>query len=513
MGMSETKEDLKKTKKELVVVEKRKDSEHKLAKIKKTKFEIEPFEKIKTPFYKISNPKEIFGMAIPIFIQLLFTILITQINLIAINNYMGGAYAEGTSKSVLAYNTLQFVPSLIATGTIIVSGNLIGQGRKEEVSRVIVTGLLVNLSIMLPIFVIITILSDTIVSWVGASSSQPITDINGQQILEPTELTYASHYYRYTNINLIMMSIYQVFVAGLQAFKKSKVVTIGTMIANVIDLSLISIILYGTNIPPVYSSLVLPITGLFQIFFMLFMCLKYIDFKVNKKRQLSWNYAKETLKTGLPITIEMGVWNLCNFGTSVAIGQLHIGTGNEWIILHRNANSIGQYSSAFIQAIGTVTAVFVSRKIGEKDKQGAYEIALECWKAAIYVTLISNIIMIAISYPLLLLLNSKDTAIPWGVSVLTIFSVKILFDTVNMTLLRALWSVGDLWYPILVSFVTMGIGMVALPFILVKALNIVEGPGLLCVYSAVVVDPFLRSIIYVNRWLKGKWQKYIHIVK
>ncbi|AKX34214.1 hypothetical protein SLITO_v1c05780 [Spiroplasma litorale] len=481
--------------------------------MKKEKYIAEPFEKIKTPFYKIENTKDIFGMAIPIFVQLLFTILITQINLIAINNYKGGAYAEGTSKAVLAYNTLQFVPSLIATGTIIVAGNLIGQGRKEEVSRVIVTGILVNLAIMLPIFMIITILSDMIVGWVEASANEPIKDVSGQYILEPTELKYVSDYYRFTNINLVMMSVYQVFVAGLQSIKKSKVVTIGTMMANVIDLSLISILLYGTNIPPVYSSLVLPITGLFQIFFMMFMCFKYLDFKINRHKQLSWNYAKETLRTGLPITIEMGVWNLCNFGTSVAIGQLHLGTGNHWIILHRNASSIGQYSSAFIQAIGTVTAVFVSRKIGEKDKQGAYEIALDCWKAAIYVTLISNLVMIAVSYPLLWILNSKDTAVPWGVSLLTIFSIKILFDTVNMTLLRSLWSVGDLWFPIIVSFITMGIGMVILPFIIVKALNIVEGPGLLLIYTAVIVDPLLRSIVYVRRWLKGKWQKYIHIVK
>ncbi|AKU79979.1 MATE family efflux transporter [Spiroplasma turonicum] len=481
--------------------------------INKKETNYEPFEKIKVPFYKIENTKDIFSMAIPIFIQLLFTILISQINLIAINNYKDGAYAEGTSKAVLAYNTLQFVPSLIATGTIIVAGNLIGQGRKNEVSRVIVTGILVNLAIMLPIFLLVTILSDYIVGWVEASSNEPIMDASGKFVLEPKELDYVSNYYRFTNINLLMMSVYQVFVAGLQSIKKSRVVTIGTMLANIIDLSLISILLYATNIPPVYSALVLPITGLFQIIFMLFMCLKYIDFKTNKHKQLSWNYAKETLKTGLPITIEMGVWNICNFGTSVAIGQLHLGTGNHWITLHRNANSIGQYSSAFIQAIGTVTAVFVSRKIGEKDKQGAYEIAINCWKAAILITLISNIVMIAISYPLLYILNSKDTAIPWGVSLLAIYAIKILFDTVNMTLLRSLWSVGDLWFPIIVSFITMGLGMVALPFIIVKGFNIVEGPGLLLIYAAVIVDPLLRSIVYVRRWLKGKWQRYIHIIE
>ncbi|QEH61579.1 hypothetical protein SCHIN_v1c03820 [Spiroplasma chinense] len=483
-------------------------------KIKKEKVEILPFEKIKTPFWKVDDLKEITTMAIPIFIQLLFNILISQINLIAINHYRHGVYSEAVAKAVLSYNTLQFIPSLIATGTIVVAGNLIGQGRKEEVSKVVVTGLLINFVISAFIFATIETLSDQIVHLMNADNLRVIKE--GDVVLENSELRFVSSYYRILNVNILTLSLSQVFVAGLQSMKKSTYVTIGTVIANVIDLILVSVLLYGTKLNPIWSALTIPITGVFQIIYMMFMCFKFIDFKVNRGKQLNWIYAKETLKTGLPITIEMGVWNLCNFGTGVAIAKLG-GTGaeddNPWIVLHRNANSIGQYSTAFIQAMGTVTSVFVARKIGEDDRQGAYETAINCWKAAIYATLLANILMLALSYPLLELLGSQGKSWPWGVGMLSIYAVKILFDTVNMTLLRALWSAGDLWYPILVSFVTMGIGMVALPFVVIYGFDLLGGWGLMAIYAVLSVDPISRSIIYVIRWIGGKWQKYMHIIK
>lgn len=483
------------------------------SKLKTSKNDVIVFEKIKVPFWKVEDLKDITKMAIPIFVQLLFNIIIAQINLIAINWYDGGVYSEAVSKAVLSYNTLQFIPSLISTGTIVVAGNLIGQGRKDEVSRVVVSGLIVNLMITSIIFVFIESFAEKIVKLMEAKD----TPIIGANTYEKSELHFVSKYYRFLNINLVLLSVTQVFVAGLQSMKKSLHVTIGAILANVIDLIVVMVILYATNVNPVYSALSLTVTGIFQAIYMMFMNFKFIDFKINKKKQLSWKYSVETIKTGLPITIEMGVWNLCNFATGIAIAKLSTNApiSNEfsWLVLHRDANNIGQYSAAFIQAMGTVTSVFVARKIGANDRQGAYETGINCWKAAIYATLISNIVMICLSWPMLKLLNTPTEYIwPWGITLLLIFSVKLLVDTVNMTLLRALWSAGDLWYPIIISFITMGIGMVAIPFTIVYAFNAVGGFGLIFVYLGIIVDPLTRSIIYIIRWLKGKWQNYIHII-
>ncbi|KAF5275453.1 hypothetical protein FQR65_LT16671 [Abscondita terminalis] len=167
---------------------------------------------------------------------------------VAINHYKDEVYAEAVAKATLSYNTLQFIPSLIATGTIVVAGNLIGQGRKEEVSKVVVTGLLVNFAITGVIFISIEAAANQIVYLMDATEGKQI--IHNGQILESNELKFVADYYRYMNINLIMMSFSQVFIAGLQSMKKSSVVTIGAVISNLIDVVIVVVILYALNIDP-----------------------------------------------------------------------------------------------------------------------------------------------------------------------------------------------------------------------------------------------------------------------
>ncbi|AHF61503.1 hypothetical protein P344_06750 [Spiroplasma mirum ATCC 29335] len=74
--------------------------------------------------------------------QLFFNVLITQINTVVIIWYLDGLYFPVVTKATIAFNFLQFTPSLIASGTLIVCGNLIGQQWENELSDVIVSGYL-----------------------------------------------------------------------------------------------------------------------------------------------------------------------------------------------------------------------------------------------------------------------------------------------------------------------------------------------------------------------------------
>lgn len=292
---------------------------------------------------------------------------------------------------------------MISTGTIVVCDNLLAQGKKEELSKVIVTGLVINVAITWVIFALTEGFSGQLARFLE-SADDVATDANWEQA---DKFNFVVKYYRLLNINLILLSFIQVFVAGLQSIKKSKHVMIGTIITDAINLVLVYTILYSRVVDPVYSALTIPIAGIFQLFYMMFMCFKFINFKKNYKHQFNKSYALETLKTGLPITIEMGVWNVCNFFTSSAIGKLH---DDSLFVLNRNATNIGQISSAFVQALGTVTSVFVSRKVGEENTQGAYETVINCWKVAIYGTLIVNVLMVGLSWPILVLFGSRDVA-------------------------------------------------------------------------------------------------------
>ncbi|PPE05717.1 MATE family efflux transporter [Williamsoniiplasma lucivorax] len=474
---------------------------------KNTDPQLKPFARIKNPFWKIDNWKDILQMAIPIFIQLSFNVIIAQINIIAINHYQNGVYADAVSKAVLTYVTLQFIPTLIASGSLVVCGNLIGQGRTNEIGKVIITGIIINFAITSFIFIFVQVFASQILDLMNAGQFHEKLP-NGK-----TPKVFTISYYRLLNIQLLVLSLSQVWISGLQAIKKNIHVTIGAIASNIVDLIFVTLVLFAFNLDPIWSALSICIAGVVQLIYMLVMNLKLIDYKTHKGRHINFKMAKETFKVGLPIALEMGIWSLCNFATGTAIAHLVIGQGGEtsnpWIVLHRSINSISQFSFAFMQAMGTVTAVMVSRKIGEGKINEAYQAGISCWKTAMYASIFFGAFMLSFAYLLLLMFNhTPQQIIPWGFSLMAIISLKLIVDTVNMTLLRACWAVGDLWYPLIISIITMGIGMVGLPMMIVYGFKVYEGMGLILIYLGVVVDPLLRSIIYSTRWIKGTWTKY-----
>ncbi|AVP49456.1 MATE family efflux transporter [Williamsoniiplasma luminosum] len=466
------------------------------------------FERIKNPFWKIDNWQDILKMAIPIFVQLSFNVIIAQINIIAINNFQNKAYADAVSKAILTYTALQFIPTLIASGSLVVCGNLIGQGRQNEISKVIMTGIVINFSITSGIFVLVETFASSILDLMNANQFTELLP-NGR-----VPKAFAIDYYRLLNLQLIIASLNQVFISGLQAVKKNVYVTIGAVASNFVDLIFVTLVLFVFKFDPIWSSLGIVVAGFVQMIYMMLMNFRFIDYKANKGKQINWKIAKETFKVGLPITLEMGLWSLCNFGTGTAVAHLISGNSeNSWIVLHRSINSISQFSLAFMFAMETVTAVMVAKKIGAKELQGAYQAGIDCWKTAIYASIVFGSFMMITAYPALLLFNHKATEIvPWGLALMGVSCLKLMVDTVNMTLLRACWASGDLWYPLIISIITMGIGMVGIPMAIVFGFHIYGGVGLILIYLGVFMDPLCRSIMYSTRWIRKTWAKYAKLL-
>jgi magnesium-transporting ATPase (P-type) len=94
---------------------------------------------------KVHNFKDIMSITVQIFLQLFLALLITQINSFMFGWYDNRTYLSVINKITIFYTTFQFVPSLVASGVLIVGNNLIGQGKTKDLPKIIVSGVLVNL--------------------------------------------------------------------------------------------------------------------------------------------------------------------------------------------------------------------------------------------------------------------------------------------------------------------------------------------------------------------------------
>ncbi|KAF5295792.1 hypothetical protein FQA39_LY12965 [Lamprigera yunnana] len=165
------------------------------------------------------------------------------------------------------------------------------------------------------------------------------------------QLDFASTYFRINIIQLLLMAVAQVYISGLQALKKQKHIAIGAILSNVVDVAVVSLFLFIVKTNPLLAALGMPMAALFQLVYMGIISHKNIDYhKFTFRDSFNSDYAKQITKVGLPITLEIALWQICNFTMNSAISNL---------------------ITIFLQATATVTSILVAKQIGMGDKEGA----------------------------------------------------------------------------------------------------------------------------------------------
>jgi Na+-driven multidrug efflux pump len=476
---------------------------------------------------KVHNFKDIMSITVQIFLQLFLALLITQINSFMFGWYDNRTYLSVINKITIFYTTFQFVPSLVASGVLIVGNNLIGQGKTKDLPKIIVSGVLVNLFFTLLVVGITNALSKEFFHFLDINNDDMISYQTGAVTIYPStyganEMSFAMKYYAVYSCQLIFLGIAQVFIAALQSVKRQMHVNIGAISSNIVDVIIVALVLFVFKADPFWCAFSIFISTCLQMIYMGIMVGIFIKFETKNVFQLlRWKYMLEITRVGIPITLEMGLWNFCNFACQSGIT---IGTGNSFdlsesaVNIHRGVWSLSQYSSTFLQAMGTVTSMLVAKKVGEGNLEGAYQEGVNCWKLSIYAQTVLSTIMFAIVYPYLLALNIEQSQIlVVGFPLYAFLFIKMLFDTVNLTLLRAHWAVGNLWFPLLVSIFTMGFFLAVLPILIGKFVApILHRSGdlndgahtMMLIYGSICFDPFIRSIVYTITWHQKKWKKY-----
>ncbi|QJR44238.1 MATE family efflux transporter [Mycoplasma miroungirhinis] len=476
-------------------------------------------------FWVPKDMKMILKLTFPIFIQILINVIATIVGSLSVNWYLKvthesgqvvGTYFYALAKVILVYNLISFIPTLVSSGVLIICSNLIGQNRHHELPKIIWTGVYVNLIIALVFFISMWFASPLLLAAMGSKSSIIIYGQN-HQILHNNELEFTTKYLRYMLFWLFFYSIAQVFAAGLQAIKKNNIAVMGAIIGNFCAVVWMYVLLYGySQYNPIYlTAFDYTLGAIIQLLINYIFCHFFIfkKYKTKIKDTFKWDYVKKTLVLGTPISLEYGVWTISQFLISSAISTG--GLGDQYIGMYRAIIMITGITTAFNTALGAVTNVLIGIEIGKDDKKRAYNLAWQLFVIGLYFSLLSGAILISLTYPLLKLYQ-MDTAIinKIGYWIMFFSVLKIIVDTANLTILRALWSANDIWITILISLITMMVIQVSLVHIILdlwyknNSASITAPLVFSVVFLSLIADPGLRSIIYIKRWINKTWHKY-----
>lgn len=225
----------------------------------------------------------------------------------------------------------------------------------------------------------------------------------------------------------------------------------------------------------------------------------YIKKRLNHK--FNWSMIKKILSIGAPYGLENGLFY---FGRIVVL-SLVATFGTAAIAANAVSGTIVMFEVLPGMAIGLGLTVIISRCVGAGD----YEQAKYYTKKVIGIIYAAHIVSCAVVISLLpLILNvyglsetasSLTTKIVWWHAIFT-----VIIWPLGYSLPVTFRASGDAKFPMVIGVLSMGFCRIALAYLLGIYFNM----GMFGTWVAMFIDWIVKAIIFVCRYISGKWTKF-----
>jgi putative MATE family efflux protein len=434
--------------------------------------------------------KNILILTFPIFIELLFFILMGSVDTFMISGYekanafaLGSVAAVGNASTVI--NLFGVLINIVSAGISVVVSQYLGAKNEEGAKKTILTGILMQVFIGMLIAATLLIFGNLLFKLIDT----------------PVEIQGLSYdYLFYTAISLFFVAISNSISSALRAYGHTHEVMITVIAANIFNIVFNFIFIYGyLGAPEMGVAGAAVSTMLMRFFTMLitFVLLKrLIGISITQIRYDQRNMRK-IIKVGLPSALENMTYNLMQFVILSFVNQL----GTEMITARTYVNTVLSYIFLFSASFAAGNAIITGYYIGEEDYEGAYKNTLKTTAMAIGVVTIATI---AVNLLLPLIANALTDNPVIIKTMRQIFLFVILLEigrSLNLVIIQALRSAGDTTFPLVMAIISMlGIGITA-SYLFTNTLQL----GLLGIYLGITCDEFFRGVTMLIRWFKKVW--------
>lgn len=434
--------------------------------------------------------KNIIILTFPIFIELLFFILMGSVDTFMISAYeKANAFATGSVAAVgnasTVINLFGVLINIVSAGISVVVSQYLGAKNEAGAKKSILTGILMQVFIGLMIAATLIALGNSLFRLIQTPQA-----IQG--------LSY--DYLFYTAISLFFVAISNAISSALRSYGHTHQVMITVIIANVFNIVFNFIFIYGyLGMPEMgvagaaISTMLMRFITMLVTFYLLKRLIGLSMFQVRYDRQSM----QKILKIGVPSALENMTYTLMQFVVLSFVNKL----GTEMITARTYINTVLSYIYLFSASLAAGNAIITGYYIGEEDYEGAYRNTLKNTIAAIgivaFVTLIVNLLLPFIAGQL----TDDETIIT---TMKTVFYFVILLEigrSLNLVIIQALRAAGDTTFPLVMAIFSMlGIGITA-AYLFSNA----WGLGLLGIYLGITCDELFRGIAMSIRWIKKVW--------
>lgn len=428
--------------------------------------------------------RKISSLFIPIFLELLLINLLSSVDTLMLSRsndlYVN---AVGTSNSTLALLTTLIIIS--SNGVSITVGQFLGASKDDDAKNVLSQGVLFNFILGLILMVIFFFGNGILLKLVNTKESF---------------FEYAKIYLKIYSIALPFQAVTQVINANFRAYGKPIYMTIVSIIANLINVLLNYILIFGMGaIPPlgitgaaiatVISLIFKTISGIILNHFILKcpLILKKIDKKI----------LGAIVKIGGPSAFETVIYSVSSFILTAALNKL----SDPEITSRVYINMVLGYIYMFSSALAASNSILVAGYVGAKKYDDAKKLTINVTIVGIIIVMSLVLLMNIIVNPLFTLIAGNDKYIDIIRKVLPYTFILEFGRCVNLIVIGAQKSSGDVIFPLVLAVISMLLIMAGGSWLF----SYIFKWGLAGIILAQGLDEFVRGIVSLTRWFSGRW--------
>ena len=391
--------------------------------------------------------------------------------------------AVGTANTYIGVFIIMF--SVVSSGMIAVMTQYIGAKRVGVAYQARQLGAVFNLSIGIVLALFLVTFSGKILEVVGVA---------------PLLMDYAKTYLRIVGGFCFLNALIPIFSSYLRAFGYTKQPLIATLLANVVNLCLNAVFLFGLHSGVAGVAIATVISRALNLVIIVVAAKLLIKAGEDPERLKNREVFAQIIKVGLPAALETALYNVAMTLTIRFLNQMDEAGLN--VTARAYAAQIANFSYCAGAALAQANAIMTGWRIGEGDyaacdrgtkKSACIGICIGAGLETIFALSANYLIRIFTDDPQMIALVGK---------LLAIDIVLEMGRVTNLVFGQALKTSGDALFTTIIAVVFMYICMVGGTWFFGIHLKLLAVGA----YIGLASDECVRAVCMFLRWQSGKWK-------
>lgn len=432
-----------------------------------------------------AQPKTLRQLFVPLYFETMFLMLAGMVDTLMLSAYSSEAVgAVGTANSYIGMFVILF--AITSTGMTAVLTQYIGAGRPSVARQARRLGLLFNAAL------------GAAFSLLLGCGAGPVLTVMG---IAPRLFGYAEVYLRIVGGSCLFAALIPIYANSLRAFGHTRWPAAATVTANVLNVVLNAVFLFGCRWGVAGVALATAISRAVNLLMLVLAALRLTGGPDDGFRLPNRTVLRQILRVGLPSALESALYNVA----VALVVRLLNGMDAEGLnmIARSYAVQLCNVSYCASVALGQATAVLTGWRIGAREYDACDAATRRAALLAMGLSAGLQALLAVFALPLMRLFTADAAVAALVQRVLAVDIVLELGRAGNLVYGNALKTSGDAVFTTLLAVVFMFLFAVGGTWLFGVRL----GMGVVGSYIGLAMDECTRAVGMRLRWRSGRWRR------